>query len=442
MKKMKQKLFVGSLALLAFMASCSSSNDDLTGGAPSLNESSVPITFGSYLGRTATSRAGATGVQTTATLATNGFGLFAYYTDNSSYGTSSTPNFMYNTKVTGTTKEGTTSWSYTPLRYWPNETGTDGTNGATSEKVDHLTFFAYAPYVTPSNNKTGAIDGATDGITALTGNEATSDPKVTYVVAATPEKSVDLLWGVVPAGTTKWSNVTGTVIDIAEGKPYLNLIKPNTTQKVNFNFRHALAKLGLKVVGAFDAVTGGTKDAATKITVASVTIEGKGFKKTAVLNLNNTTANEPLWEDVTPAATDNNINLTVSGDNLNSKIKDSGKDEAQTADGVTETAQDLLNSDATSAQKAFMIIPSSATDNSLKVTIDYYVNTTDASLSKGYSRVENKITKTITGFAPEAGKNYTLLLSLGMTSVKVSATVAAWDDKTTDTQVDLPINVQ
>lgn len=436
---MKQRLFIGSLAALALMASCSSSNDDLNGGATTPQESNVPLTFSSYLGRTATTRAGATGTITTdgagntTSLQTEGFGLFATYTDDATYTATTGPNFMYNTKVSGA------DWTYSPLRYWPNETGTDK-NGATSDNVDHLTFFAYAPYVTPSDNATGAITGATEGITALTGNAATTDPKVTYVVAATPEKSVDLLWGVVPAGTTKWSNVTGTDIDIAEGKPYLNLIKPNTTQKVNFNFRHALAKLGLKVVGAFDAVTGGTKDAATKITVASVTIEGTGFKKTAVLNLNNTTANEPLWEAVKDAG---DIKLTVSDANLNSKIKDSGKDEAQTVDGVTETAKDLLNSDATSAQKAFMIIPSSAENKSLKVTIDYYVNTTDASLSKGYSRVENKITKTITGFAPEAGKNYTLLLSLGMTSVKVSATVSDWttEDGST-TQVDLPINVK
>ena len=330
-------------------------------------------------------------------------------------------------------------WTYSPLRYWPNETSTTNADGkgATSEGVDRLTFFAYAPYVTPTDNKTGAITGATEGITALTGNEATTDPKVTYVVAATPEKSVDLLWGVVPDGTTTWSNVTGTDVTVAPGMPYLNLIKPNTKQKVAFNFKHALAKLGLKVVGAFDAVSGGTKDANTKITVASVTIEGKGFKKTAVLNLNNTTADVPQWEAVDGAG---NIELSVKDGNLNSKIKDSGKDEAQTVDGVTDHPQDLLNSDDKSAQKAFMIIPSSETDKSLKVTIDYYVNTTDASLSKGYSRVENKITKTITGFAPEAGKNYTLLLSLGMTSVKVSATVADWTDATS-TQVDLPINV-
>ena len=433
---MKQRLFIGSLAALALMASCSSSNDDLNGGATTPQESNVPLTFSSYLGRTATTRAGATGTITTdgagntTSLQTEGFGLFATYTNDATYTATTGPNFMYNTKVSGA------DWTYSPLRYWPNETGTDG-NGATSDKVDHLTFFAYAPYVTPTDNGKGAIDGATEGITALTGNAATTDPKVTYVVAATPDNSVDLLWGVVPT-TTKWSNVSGKDVDLTGGLPYLNLIKPNTTQKVNFNFRHALAKLGLKVVGAFDAVSGGTKDAATKITVASVTIEGTGFKKTAVLNLNNTTANEPLWEAVKDAG---DITLTVSGSNLNSKIKDSGKDEAQTVDGVTETAQDLLNSDATSAQKAFMIIPSSAAEKSLKVTIDYYVNTTDASLAKGYSRVENKITKTITGFAPEAGKNYTLLLSLGMTSVKVTATVADWTDGSS-TQVDLPINVK
>ena len=436
---MKQKFFIGSLALLALMASCSSSNDDLNGGAT--QENNIPVTFSSYLGKTATSRAGAAGTITTdganstTSLQTEGFGLFATYTDNAEYTAATGPNFMYNTKVS------TKDWTYSPLRYWPNETSTTNADGkgATSEGVDRLSFFAYAPYV-EATATTGAVTENTVGITALTANNVTTDPKVTYVVADDPSKSVDLLWGVVPAGTTKWSNVTGTDIDIAEGKPYLNLIKPKTNQKVNLLFKHALAKLNLNVVGAFDAVTGGTKDAATKITVASVTIEGKGFKKTAVLNLNNTTANEPLWEAVDGA---DDIMLTVSGDNLNSKIKDSGKDEAQTVDGVTETAQDLLNSDATSAQKAFMIIPSSATDNSLKVTIDYYVNTTDASLSKGYSRVENKITKTITGFAPEAGKNYTLLLSLGMTSVKVSATVSDWTTEDgSSTQVDLPINVE
>ena len=437
---MKQRLFIGSLAALALMASCSSSNDDLNGGATTPQESNVPLTFSSYLGRTATTRAGATGTITTdgagntTSLQTEGFGLFATYTNNATYTASTGPNFMYNTKVSGA------DWTYSPLRYWPNETGTDK-NGATSDNVDHLTFFAYAPYVTPSDNATGAITGATEGITALTGNAATTDPKVTYVVAATPEKSVDLLWGVVPTGTTTWSNVSGTDVKLTEGLPYLNLIKPNTTQKVNFNFRHALAKLGLKVVGAFDAVTGGTKDAATKITVAKVEITGENFAAKGVLNLNNTEASVPKWETVDGAST---LSLTLDGDNLNDKIKDAGdgKKAAEQPDGVTATSQSLLKDNT-----YFMFIPGTATaDKPLKVKITYYTTTDDPNLSGGYTRVENVITKSISatdGLKFEAGKAYTLNLVLGMTSVKVSATVSDWttEDGST-TQVDLPINVK
>ena len=438
MKRMKQKLFVGSLALLAFMASCSSSNDDLTGGAPSLNESSVPITFGSYLGRTATSRAGATGVQTTSTLATNGFGLFAYYSDNASYdNTKSTPNFMYNTKVTGTTSGTTTNWTYSPLRYWPNETGTDGTNGATSEGTDHLTFFAYAPYV----EATATSDAVTDntvGITALTSNNTAGDPKVSYTVASDPAKSVDLLWGV--SNTATWDNVTGTALTLTEGLPYLNLIKPKTGQNVSFNFKHALSRLGLTVQGAFDQKdAGGTKDAATKITVAKVEITGDAFAAKGVLNLNNTDAGVPKWETVDGAST---LSLTLDGDNLNDKIKDAGADKkaAEQPDGVTATSQSLLKDNT-----YFMFIPGTATaDKPLKVKITYYTTTDDPNLATGYTRVENVITKSISatdGLKFEAGKAYTLNLVLGMTSVKVTATVADWDNGS-DTQVDLPINVQ
>lgn len=432
---MKQKkLYIGSLAVLALMASCSSS-DDLNGGATP-QESNVPISFSSYLGKTAMSRAGATGVQTTSTLATNGFGLFAYYTDNSSYGTSSTPNFMYNTQVTGTPTDAPTSWTYSPLRYWPNETGTDN-NGATSEGTDHLTFFAYAPYV-KATASTGAVTDNTVGITALTSNTTAGDPKVSYTVASDPAKSVDLLWGV--SNTATWDNVTGTALTLTEGLPYRNLIKPKTGQNVSFNFKHALSRLGLTVQGAFDQKDpGGTlKDA--KITVAKVEITGDGFAAKGVLNLNNTTADEPLWD--TSAADAGKLSLTLEGNNLNDKIKDAGdgKKAAEQPDGVTATSQSLLKDNT-----YFMFIPGTATtDKPLQVKITYYTTTDDPNLATGYTRVENVITKSISatgGLKFEAGKAYTLNLVLGMTSVKVTATVADWADGST-TQVDLPINVE
>lgn len=430
---MKQNLFFGSLAMLAIMAGCTSNEYDSNRRAA---EEKVPLTFSSYLGKTATTRAGATGVQTTTTLETNGFGLFATYSDNSTYTATTGPNFMYNTKVS------TKDWTYSPLRYWywPNETQTDGSNGATSEKVDHLTFFAYAPYVTPTDNKTGAIDGATDGITALTGNKATTDPKVTYVVASTPEKSVDLLWGVVPNGTTTWSNVTGTDVSVTPGKPYIDLIKPKTDQNVSFNFKHALSRLGLTVQGAFDQVAAGGTLTDAKITVAKVEITGAGFAAKGVLNLNNTDAGVPKWEiSDTDAGT---LSLTLDGDNLNETIKDAGDVKAANQkEGVTATQKNLLKDNT-----YFMFIPGTATTTSpLKVKITYYTTTDDANLATGYSRVENVITKSISAADPglkfEAGKAYTLNLVLGMTSVKVTATVAGWTDDSS-TQVDLPINVE
>ncbi|MCS2390936.1 fimbrillin family protein [Bacteroides thetaiotaomicron] len=58
----------------------------------------------------------ATGIQTT------GFGVFAYYTGQSTWASAAAntaPNFMYNQKVAYSASE----WGYTPVKYWPNTEG-------------------------------------------------------------------------------------------------------------------------------------------------------------------------------------------------------------------------------------------------------------------------------------------------------------------------------
>lgn len=125
-----------------------------------LNTKDAPINFDVYAQRT-TTRAGLPGGTTTgtpnaygvttATLqtgrhATAGFGVFAYFTDNGDYdANTSTPNFMYNEQVTYKAKTGSAlaDWTYEPVKYWPNEYG----DGAQSDDLDKLTFFAYAPWV-------------------------------------------------------------------------------------------------------------------------------------------------------------------------------------------------------------------------------------------------------------------------------------------------------
>ena len=103
------------------------------------------INFSVYTPRTIT-RAGDPGVMTTATVGTSGFGVLAYYTDDEKYDKeNSKPDFMYNTQVTYTGTE----WKYNPVMYWPNEFGkAEGTQqGANSENIDYVSFFAYAPYI-------------------------------------------------------------------------------------------------------------------------------------------------------------------------------------------------------------------------------------------------------------------------------------------------------
>lgn len=422
---MKKNLFFAAAALV-LLAGCSS-NEVTEDSESKAKSAQVPVTFGTYVGQTAVTRAGTAGTIDISALQkpeSGGFGVFAYYTDNKKYSSEATPNFMYNQNVYY--DEG--SWTYEPIKYWPNETETVN-NEKVSDKTDYLTFFAYAPYV-PSN-----LTGETKGITALSANDKAGDPTVSYTVATNPSESVDLLWGV--ANTTTWKNVTGTDQTLETGKPFTNLIKPVLGQKIAFQFKHALAKLGFKVVGAFDQKTaGGTLDDKTKITVESVEIksEDKGFLSKGTLNLNNTTANEPKWEQ--NSETTAGLSFTVKDEGLNSNIK-YGNNEAT---GVETEAVNLLSND----NDAYMLIPSVNEDGKgdLTVKITYYVTTIDGNLKSGYSEVENVISKKITGLELKAGNSYTLTLTLGMTSVKVDATVTPWVTGTEEETVDLPINVE
>lgn len=405
------------------------------------------IGFGVYVPKTAT-KAGAagtitqTGAESTTSLQTVGFGVFAYYTDGASYPASNNslkPNFMYNTKVSGA------SWSYAPIKYWPNETIDDNNDAYGPAAADKLSFFAYAPHVGLVNDATNGndFDGSaeTTGITELTSKSTTSDPKVTYAVSTTPDTAVDLLWAVAPVGGFSYTDVHNTPVNVAEGMPLKDLTKPNTTEKISFRFRHATARLGLKIQGAFDQVAaGGTQDAPTKVTVEKVELVDVPVITTGVLNLNNTVADTPEWENLAAATA---TTFTVEGTNLNAEIKDSGSDEVQTVTGVTNAEKNVFKD----VKTFFTLIPVDDV-TTVRVKITYYVTTEDKALDGGFSRVQNVIYKDITFGddsvnpavkAFEAGKAYTIKIILGLTSVKLEADVEDWDNVAAK-EVDLPIN--
>lgn len=209
--------------------------------------------------------------------------------------------------------------------------------------------------------------------------------------------------------------------------------------------RHALSALKLTVQGAYDEVTPGTNniDANTHINIESVSIKAT-LPTSGKLNLNNTDANEPLWEETSTTAektfslitTDLVENLRYANDANSSTIKPGvGRSSEST---LIATAQDVI-AKVSDKDRYFMFIPNkTATD--FEVNIKYHVWTTDAALSGGFAKVENEITKTIS-LTPQGGKLYTINMILGMTTVKLEANVVDWDKTTAATPVDLPKNV-
>ena len=363
---------------------------------------------------------------------------------------------MYNEKVTYDADNQV--WIYNPVKYWPNEFG----SAATSEEVDRLTFFAYAPYVevTPSNGL--ATRDNTSGIVALSRNNVVGDPLLKYVVNLNPGVGVDVCWGVSKNGLT--ASVDGNNNHVDKGAPYIDVVKLKTGDKIEFDFHHALAALNVQIDAAVDATTPGTEvDANTRIFVRSVSFEGVGTKGS--LNLNSTVADGPQWTDYMGNGTPLSECLTVHDGRRDGKegVEDSSANNESTTGlnpvlvqsvpytstalsaGVTKTPVNLFNS--TTVTAPIFVIP---TNEQLKISIVYDVETRDDKLatllSDGIthgSTVENSITKSIqiggTGFSLEAGKQYTVALHLGMTTVKFDASVSAWDNAN-GTSVDLPQN--
>lgn len=384
---MKKYLFFAALAAVA-LGACTK--------VETIKETvETPVLFGAYSGNSATKAAPIT--NTTDLKDQGGFGVFAYYTADKAYTAAGTtnPNFMFNQNVTSTNG---TDWTYSPIKYWPNNDSNPENGSATW--VDHVSFFAYAPYeAVPSENLATGNTGKTVGITKVTGNAttiSTENPTITYVVATNPAESVDLLY-----------NNENTI----------DLQKQAVGAKVNFSFKHALTRLGFTVEGVFDETTPGSKDVDdnTKIYITSLSVTKTGGVPTG----GKFDLYSKQW---TP--NDTYAPLGVSTANIPDALK--------TGTGVTTTPVSLLNDD-----EYFMLLPDTA-DAEYSVTIVYDVITTDAALSGGNSTITNNITKKAS-IKLEAGKAYTLALQLGMTTVKLNASVTDWDDQTA-TPIWLPIN--
>ena len=472
---MKKKLIFAAAAI-AMLASCS--QNDLEAPVVGQAQQSDAIEFGTYLGNGATSRVdgGAHGTIISAQVLAqkDGFGVFAYYTGKKTYNETNyngvaadakiAPNFMYNQQVTGTDVV-TPVWSYSPIKYWPNEIQNGDVDKQTpaaqgsNDNGGKVTFFAYGPYVSTVG---------TTGITSISGNSVKGDPIIGYKVATAGTDVVDLLWGtkgetgtsVISGGDT---GVTGVADDGVAPLTYAealltgystnaDLTKQETDGKVKFAFKHALAKFGgyngLKVIADVDEVKGTADiDNQTKLTVKTITINASAKNSANTKYYEHQTGNFNLatgvWEltgSEVDASYDKTL-YTISGDMLNTVIKDvTGNWDAQPA-GVSGSVETNVYASAANETQPILFIP--GTRPELEVEIEYVVRTKDTKLANAYTEVTQKIKKTVTfGSAVEINKYYKLVIRLGLTSVKFDATVSDWDAAAGDAQeVNLPLNV-
>lgn len=581
-----KKSYLGILALAALGFAACTDSESLVDNSVNTNGETPEnaINFTTYLGGAKSTRAGYNGTIDTDVLKTNatntgtqattdganGFGVFAYYTGNYTYGqymydtytgetgratnttSEQTPNFMYNQQVkwdNDLSDAYITKWTYSPIKYWPNEVQNGAVDDQDNDAADNpatgsstyggnVSFFAYAPYVevtastgAPKESTANYNDGADLGITAVTANGATGDPKVTYVLykaasAENPAKlsNVDLLWGTY--NSTSQNVVNAGNVGVAYGnnasantyqkailphetatagtydgyKVNADLTKQKTNGTIGFAFKHALAGLGggsnvssgigFQVVLDIDdmkgAEQGGERESFTKesvdyfrtiVTIKDIEIsndlnddndaEDGGEVKLAKKGTFNLATGQWTVDADDKGVVEQTIGTTASGESITNALyaatlskkiaeyKYYTSEETKTAyinndpaavldyfkkesiaavntgshPGVTEEAQNVFEDEN---QTPLMFIPESSVIPALRITVDYIVRTYDEALKGGYTEVEQKISKKIT-FPANAFKlntHYNLLMHLGLTGVKFTATVDDWDEGT------------
>ena len=356
-------------------------------------------------------------------LTETGFGVYGY--ENDGYSSSSSEPTLFggaNKKVTfvsGGTAPTTSldhpgSWEYDGTKTW-----------AAGKKY---TFFAYAPYM--------AEGGTAPGITSVSAGNG--DPTIAYTVADNPANSVDLLWGVRTDTSDK------------SGKPWIDVQKGQTASAVLFTFYHALCAVGFHAQVIVDQKNDpdnlddisklGTlgKADGCKVTLKSITITPTtSLYKSGVLNLNNTTAHQPLWPEKTGTIDKLVLN---SASTIDAKLLDPNPSDFSDANpsntgvmsntsvpGITESAntQTIIEND-----NLFMLIPQEK--QNYTISIEYFLTYKTES---GYHRESKTGTATIENLELVAGVKYYINLVLGLTTFKVTVDAGDWTEETQNTTV-------
>lgn len=248
---------VALLGAIWFLVACGKI-DTWTGDA---GTDPVPVSFSTYAQRSET-KADASYIAPGADFVSGAkIGVFGFYHDDSNWSTDADniPDFMYNQLVT---KQDDGSWTYSPVKYWPNETGAS----ATSTNIDRLSFWGYYPHIEASAYSTASTPmySGTDAelrFWKADGNYSTAYsnaiaglPSVTFTQSSDVTKQVDLMF---------------TALE-----PTKDLTKPTVSGKVQLTFRHALSLVQFNITAGGASLPDGAVVTIKTLTLTNVATKG------------------------------------------------------------------------------------------------------------------------------------------------------------------------
>lgn len=387
---MKQNYFMGLIACAALtMTGCS--NDEIN--APQQSQGNNAIEFSTYLGRNAQ---GSRGTETDSnSIKNSGFGVLAYYTEQTDFADTNKPNFMWNQKVT----HNGTNWEYTPVKYWPTKV------------KDKVSFFAYAPYV-ESGNANGIV---------LSGNSETGAPTATITLPDDPSKTIDF------------------VAAVQMNKTHDNSESANND--VSFILKHEMTRV--KVQAKLDkSVYSDDAKHKTFVVIKNVKFNDKGqFYKSGKYTFSTDDSKRGKWATTANAtAYSLDLNKVMKKETIQvtgAKGKSGSGDYQKGEDGIklvnTNTVP-LFKDD----QYLFLIPVANLTDGNATATIEYDIVTEDSKLAVGYSCTNATKTVKLPAGTLQQGKSYNYTFIINLDEIVLDATVEKWDETASGNDINVP----
>ena len=314
-------------------------------------EGTTPVTF-QFKDYTATTRSP---MRKAPALTARKYGVFGCYKNGEPLSQDNiSANLMNNQEVTFVGDR----WEYAPIKYWPQK----------EEGSNYASFFAYSPYA--------------DGNGFVSVNSASSEPVIEYNSVNPMDDAGDLLYG-----------------------SKINATKNDNNGCVTIDSKHALARLNLKAVAAWDI------DANTRITIKSIKISGQ------IPNKGSFDLYRQQWKNLSTETQ----TYTLEGDNLAADLRDAGETfAANQPEGVTSSSKPI-------GVSPYLFIPTDG-EKTITITVHYFITVDDAKLATGYSRVENVISKSL-NLNFDAGYSYNLQIAFGLTSLKCDVSAnSSWDN--------------